>query len=713
MAVDQVSVQARGVVVQLEGHAWAIDRDGNRRQLKIGDSVQEGEQVITAAGAQLELGLPSNQTLLVSAERTLLIDASLLGQAPVDASEAALAELNAGVDTVIQALNEGRDLSLDMDPTSAGLAGGENSDAHGFIRLLRLSEHTSQRQLTQPNRAAVSADSLESLAADAPATANTGELKANDDVATVSKGGNVTINVMGNDSSTGGAMAIMGRPSAANGTVLVNADGTLLYTPTPQFVGSDTIRYTITDNQGHTSTAAVSITVMSSNANPVTTNGQHTTTEDQLVSGSVTATDVDGDTLTYSKGNDPAHGIVTVKSDGTWIYTPAKDYNGTDSFTVTVSDGNGGVTTSTITIDVTPANDVPVTTNYQHTTEEDKPVSGSVTATEVDGDTLTYSKGSDPAHGTVTVKSDGTWTYTPTNDYNGTDSFTVTVSDGNGGVTASTITIDVTPANDAPVTANYQHTTEEDKPVSGKVTATDVDGDRLTYSTGIGPTHGTVTVKSDGTWTYTPTNDYNGTDSFTVTVSDGNGGVTTSTITIDVTPANDVPVATNYQHTTEEDKPVSGSVTATDVDGDTLSYSKGSDPAHGTVTVKPDGTWTYTPAKDYNGTDSFTVTVSDGNGGVTTSAITIDVTPVDDLPVISAGSGRVVENTQPSATGNLSATDVDNPGLAFVPAAHSGQYGSLSIDATGKWTYTLDNRAELLKEGEVRDESFTVTLNDG
>ncbi|MGQ5525705.1 VCBS domain-containing protein, partial [Chitinimonas sp. PSY-7] len=125
----------------------------------------------------------------------------------------------------------------------------------------------------------------------------------------------------------------------------------------------------------------------------------------------------------------------------------------------------------------------------------------------------------------------------------------------------------------------------------------------------------------------------------------------------------------------------------------------------------------FTPVANANGNNyaNFTFSVQDQANTFDTvpNTIVIDVTPVDDLPVISAGSGRVVESTQPSATGNLSATDVDNPSLAFVPAAHLGQYGSLSIDATGKWTYTLDNRAELLKEGEVRDESFTVTLNDG
>ncbi|WP_010245946.1 cadherin-like domain-containing protein, partial [Acetivibrio cellulolyticus] len=84
-----------------------------------------------------------------------------------------------------------------------------------------------------------------------------------------------------------------------------------------------------------------------------------TTPEDTAVSGTVVGADIDGDTLTYAKATDPANGTVTVAADGNWTYTPNKDYNGTDSFTVEVSDGKGGTAISTVTIAVTPVNDAP------------------------------------------------------------------------------------------------------------------------------------------------------------------------------------------------------------------------------------------------------------------------------------------------------------------------------------------------------------------
>ena len=469
-----------------------------------------------------------------------------------------------------------------------------------------------------------------------------------------------------------------------HGTVTVNADGTWTYTPSKDYSGADSFTVTVSDGRGGTTTATIDIGVNpvneppkiddpnSPNYDPVTGHYAANTDENKPVSGQVKATDPDGDPLTYAKGSDPQHGTVTVNADGTWTYTPSKDYSGADSFTVTVSDGRGGTTTATIDIGVNPVNEPPIisdpgnpnldpgTGHYSLTTDENKSVAGQVKATDPDGDPLTYAKGSDPQHGTVTVNADGTWTYTPSKDYSGADSFTVTVSDGRGGTTTATIDIGVNPVNEPPkiddpnspnydpVTGHYAANTDENKPVSGQVKATDPDGDPLTYAKGSDPQHGTVTVNADGTWTYTPSKDYSGADSFTVTVSDGRGGTTTATIDIGINPVseppksddhgipNSDPVTGNYAVTTDEDKPVSGQVKATDPDGDALTYAKGSDPQHGSVTVKADGTWTYTPSKDYSGADSFTVTVSDGHGGTTTSTINIGVNPVSATP--SGGS---------------------------------------------------------------------------
>ncbi|HEY1165786.1 MAG TPA: Ig-like domain-containing protein, partial [Chitinophaga sp.] len=328
---------------------------------------------------------------------------------------------------------------------------------------------------------------------------------------------------------------------------------------------------------------------------PLGTGDSRTTLENTPVSGAVTGTDGDGDVLSFTKASDPVHGTVVLNTDGTYTYTPQANYNGLDNFTVTIADGKGEQVTVTVTIQVSPVNEAPTGTGDSRTTPENTAVSGAVTGVDGDGDQLTYSKASDPAHGSVVVNSNGSYTYTPDNKYNGRDNFTISIADGNGGSTIVTVDINVTPVNEAPVGTGDSRTTPENTPVSGNVTGTDGDGDPLTFAKATDPAHGIIIVSSNGGYTYTPNNKYNGSDNFTISISDGNGGSTTVVVDIIVTPVNEAPVGTGDSKTTPENTPVSGTVTGVDGDGDQLVFAKATNPAHGTATVGSDGTYIYTP----------------------------------------------------------------------------------------------------------------------
>ncbi|WP_346915406.1 cadherin-like domain-containing protein [uncultured Roseibium sp.] len=158
---------------------------------------------------------------------------------------------------------------------------------------------------------------------------------------------------------------------------------------------------------------------------------------------------------------------------------------------------------------------------------------------------------------------------------------------------------------------------DEDTAIIGTVTASDVDGDNLSYAlaTGAAPAHGSVAFNGSQ-YTYTPNTDFNGSDSFDVVISDGNGGTDTVTIDITVNPANDAPVGTNGAASGDEDTAITGIVAASDVDGDSLTYAlaAGGAPDHGSVSFNG-SQYTYTPDADFNGSDSFDVEISDGNGG--------------------------------------------------------------------------------------------------
>ena len=414
----------------------------------------------------------------------------------------------------------------------------------------------------------------------------------------------------------------------AHGAVVVNANGTYTYTPTANYNGADSFSYTVSDGKGGSNTYTVAITV---NAAPVAGNDTITLNKDTVKAGTLpAATDADGDTVTYAKATNPAHGAVVVNANGTYTYTPTANYNGADSFSYTVSDGKGGSNTYTVAITV---NAPPVAGNDTITLNKDTVKAGTLpAATDADGDTVTYAKATNPAHGAVVVNANGTYTYTPTANYNGADSFSYTVSDGKGGSNTYTVAITV---NAAPVGANDTITTNEDTVKTGTLpAATDADGDTVTYVKATDPSHGALTVNANGTYTYTPVANYNGTDSFTYSVNDGKGGSNTYTVSITVSPVNDAPVAGNDTITLNEDTVKTGTLpTATDVDGDTVTYAKATNPAHGAVVVNANGTYTYTPLADYNGADSFTYTVNDGKGGSNTDTVSITVSPINDAPV--------------------------------------------------------------------------------
>ncbi|WP_210442630.1 Ig-like domain-containing protein, partial [Vibrio crassostreae] len=389
-------------------------------------------------------------------------------------------------------------------------------------------------------------------------------------------------------------------------------------------------------------------------------------------------------------------------------------------------------------------NNSPIGDTVSFTTNEDTPVNGTLSASDEDGDSLSFSKSTEPSNGTVVIDENGDWTYTPNENYNGNDSFTVEVSDGQGGTDTLTVNVGVTPVNDTPTLVDSNSdplgdsvavTTDEDTSVSGSLSASDGDNDSLSFSKGSEPSNGSVTVDENGNWTYTPNADYNGSDSFTVVVSDGQGGTDTLTVNVGVTPVNDNPtlvdgngdpLGDSVAVTTDEDTPVSGSLSASDGDNDSLSFSKGSDPSNGVVTVDENGNWTYTPNADYNGSDSFTVIVSDGQGGTDTLTVNVGVVPsptINDIADVSEEEGDALafdvtlSNTADTAqTYAFSLTDneTDNTDYGTVSFSNGVTYdavtGLITVPAnTASFTVTVAGAEDTVLES---DETFTLTVGD-
>jgi len=359
------------------------------------------------------------------------------------------------------------------------------------------------------------------------------------DSASTNEDSSVTISVLTNDSDPENDALTVASASASNGTVVINANGSLSYTPTLNFNGNDLINYSINDGNGGSDSATVSLSVVAVNDAPVAVNDSASTNEDNSVTISVLTndSDVDGDPISVT-GATATSGTVVINPDGSIIYTPFDDFNGTDSITYTISDGNGGTNSATVLVTVNSINDGPVASNDAATTIEDNSINinALVNDNDVDGDTLSIVATSSVSNGSLSFTATQI-TFTPANNFNGNVTFNYTISDGLLESNAN-ITISITPDNDLPVALNDVASTEENNSVVVNVLNNDSDidvGDVLTVISA-SAANGNASINPDQTLTYTPNSSFSGSDTIGYTISDGNNGEASAVVNVTVVP---------------------------------------------------------------------------------------------------------------------------------------------------------------------------------
>ncbi len=419
--------------------------------------------------------------------------------------------------------------------------------------------------------------------------------------------------------------------------------------------------------------------------------------------------DADGDNLTYTAAPLP-NGITFTAGTRTFSGTPTTA--GTTSVVVAADDSKGGTVTETFDIVITEVpNSAPAANACLITTDEDTPISGILAANDADNDDLTFSKVSDPYHGSVTINADGSYTYTPTTNYNGFDSFTFKADDGAIESESATVSITINSINDVPtlesaIPDQSETVGEAFSYTFGADVFADADGDNLTYTAAPLPNGITFTA---GTRTFSGTPTTAGTTSVVVAADDSKGGTVTETFDIVITEVpNSAPAANACLITTDEDTPISGILAANDADNDDLTFSKVSDPYHGSVTINADGSYTYTPTTNYNGFDSFTFKVGDGTIESEPATVSITVNPVNDAPTVVSGeeiqTGTAIPESNDTFTSAVLYTanvsgwfdDIDEDTLTYelVSAQDEGTTdvsGDVSLDTnTGALSYTPD-----------------------
>ncbi len=379
--------------------------------------------------------------------------------------------------------------------------------------------------------------------------------------------------------------------------------------------------------------AEVTINVASVNDTPIALNDNAATMEDMLFNGDVSTndSDIEGDNLMVNVTPImPAqNGSLTLLASGSYTYTPNPNFYGTDTFTYEICDDGSPAMcdTASVTIDVASVNDAPLAQIDIHQIQEDAVISGDVLANDSDIEnhtlTVTTTPVSNISNGILTLNANGTFIYTPNANFSGFDSFTYEVCDNGtpSECSTATVNINIIGENDAPIATDDTANTTEDMPFNGDIATndSDIEGDNLMVNvTPIMPAqNGSLTLLASGSYTYTPNQDFYGTDSFTYEICDDGNPVMcdTASVTINITPVNDAPVPMPDTLYMFANSTIQHNVLLndSDIENDNLTAAiiPMVIPSNGSTSIQPNGNINYTPIPNFVGTDSFTYEVCD------------------------------------------------------------------------------------------------------
>jgi len=506
---------------------------------------------------------------------------------------------------------------------------------------------------------------------------------------------------------------LVSQPSHGQVQLTDASAGTFTYSPAVGYVGQDSFTFTATSNAtGLTSSqASVEIATLAAIATttpPMASPISVTAISGTTLSGVFPGIGTSADTVLFNLAQAPSHGSVTVNPvTGQWTYAPAAGFTGTDSFTYDLQDISTGATSASQTVSVTVLPTPPTATLISALTSANTPVTGTLVGAAVSGP-FEFAIVTQPLHGTLSLGDNGSFTYTPASGFSGEDMFTYTVT-ANGQTSAPvSVVISVSPqapqSQLPPSAATFSISTTVGTAITGTLPATPADG--ASFAAASQPAHGTLTLTA-GTYTYTPTTGFTGTDAFTYTVTENGNSSTPGTVNIRVIPAS--PAALSMSVSGYQDTAIAGSLASLEAEDASVSYQAVTQPAHGTLTLNAsDGTFVYTPATGYTGQDQFTFTLTDADTGLAsnTASITLIVLattpPANTAP--SAQAMQMSDATDAVLTGSLAGVDALGNPLSYAVQDNPAN-ATLSVTASGSFTYTPN-------KGYSGTDTFTYTATD-
>ena len=612
------------IVNEISGRAWLRHSDGSLTELHQGSKIPVGSEIVTASGSTVSLQVENGMPIIIGESREVALTSEMTTALDAPSEAAVASPTGTDSERLLAVLRDGHDLSDELAPTAAVMAGGGGTGGSSFVRLARLLETTSPLDLSYSNPG-----------------------RGDDDLPRMSSTGSVS-----DDEEAPTPLSVNNAPGAR-------------------------------DDAGHgDQNSLVRGNLLANDADP---------DGDPLAITSVGGRTMTSEGVTVAGSNG---GTFTVLPDGSYVFTPGEAYRqlasgetATSTVSYSITDPSGATATATVIVTITGTNDGPVSTAISGLSSLDAQtnlsydVSGHFSDPDT-GDNLTYTATGlppglsiDPNTGIISGDIDHS---ASRGGIDGRYTATITATDTSGATTSQKFDWNV--ANAIPTVADDTGAADEDAPleVSARhgvlANDSDPDGDILTVSqvngsaanVGVaiaGTNGGTFTLNADGSYTFTPGSAFQhlgigekAYSSITYSVSDGEGGTATATLTIEIVGTNDTPVLQAQAHQVLEDHAAFGNVLigAVDVDNDTLTittftvngtkYDAGST-AHlagvGSILIKADGSYVFTPDSNWNGdVPPITYTATDG-ATTTSSTFDLQVQSVNDAPVSLDGTGNV------------------------------------------------------------------------
>ncbi|MFO0941496.1 MAG: tandem-95 repeat protein [Pirellulales bacterium] len=421
--------------------------------------------------------------------------------------------------------------------------------------------------------------------------------------------------------------------------------------------------------------------------------------------------------------------LPTVTADGTLSFTSATNAFGSAVVSVVIHDNggsaNGGVDTSaaqSITINVTAVNDAPNANDDSYSLNEDQALSVVAPGvlsndSDIEGDSLSAKIVANPAHGSLSLSPNGSLVYTPNTNFFGIDSFVYMANDGSLDSNTATVVLNVASVNDAPTAIGDSYDLTEDQTLTIAAPGVlsndiDADSDALTAKLVAGPQHGVLTLATNGSIVYTPNANYAGTDSFVYVANDGTVDSNLATVALSIAAVNDAPTAVDDSYSLNEDTVLTIAAPGilandSDIDSTSITAALVTGPTNGKLVLNPDGSFSYTPNLNFNGTDSFKYLANDGSANSSVAVVTIQVKPVNDAPTAgNDGYSTKAGTALPIAAPGVLANDSDVDGDAIQAVLATGpSNGTLTLNANGSFNYVPNS-------GFSGTDSFTYQAKD-